>query len=547
MPFFTASNNLIDNSINSNSNTLAVKFSSNGNAPTYVPVPPTGIDFSFSLMNRNQQESPQYLHAQQYDHIDDLSGANTTSSSFGHVGSTFDPNLITSSPPQDVSSTYERNDSIVSSISTPTNMYATSPTTTIEEDLQSPCLSSHGEIHLPGSDNHSINCFEKNLDFDGIGYNWNSNSILLSNGDQDETFYGDNNVRVDPNIIDFDLNHENLLDMQLPNEARNSINSSLSQHTEPQEVQSHHLQGSFMDLESTGVFSQVHHSSTNNSANNIAKAYESSCSFTQNSSFQAPNTVDTKSFNQGRESQDSGCVGNNTFAYSSSNNNKNSESLVSNNCQAHYFSSSGGSGGSGNSDSPGGSGGSGGFGCSGCSGGSGSSGSPSSSNEDDDAAAADGERGQKRDRNGRKLKVWRNRKFKCGQHCNQSFTDLDEFARHIREVEETLGPHNSGRKFKCDKEKCPWRIIGFMRKNECQKHYKRSHGECDIQCRFWRPDDGELFPGSKPCTTRWHYDCGNRRRHEVKIHGLAFVHRLEEEERRTKGKSKSRRAFTSNL
>lgn len=124
------------------------------------------------------------------------------------------------------------------------------------------------------------------------------------------------------------------------------------------------------------------------------------------------------------------------------------------------------------------------------------------------------------DRNGRKPRVWKNRKYKCN-HCNSIFhhADLASFAKHIREWERKLGVAAVSRKYKCDDENCEWRYIGFTRKLERDKHFKRKHGHPDIECPFWTNNGQELFPGARVCTTHWHTDSGNRRRHEIAVHG----------------------------
>lgn len=136
------------------------------------------------------------------------------------------------------------------------------------------------------------------------------------------------------------------------------------------------------------------------------------------------------------------------------------------------------------------------------------------------------------DCNGRKPRKWKNRKYKCS-HCNLVFydRDLDLYAKHIKKVETAThdddphaptGTNASGRRFKCPDTNCPWHLIGFVRKLEQQKHHNRKHSNPTFECRFWQPNGMELFPGSGPCTTRWHADSGNRLRHERAVHGMVW-------------------------
>lgn len=145
--------------------------------------------------------------------------------------------------------------------------------------------------------------------------------------------------------------------------------------------------------------------------------------------------------------------------------------------------------------------------------------SPSSSS-DSSSENTPPQKSPRLDRNGRKPRVWKNRKYKCN-HCNSIFhhADLASFAKHIREWERKLGVAAVSRKYKCDDENCEWRYIGFTRKLERDKHFKRKHGHPDIECPFWTNNGQELFPGARVCTTHWHTDSGNRRRHEIAVHG----------------------------
>lgn len=132
------------------------------------------------------------------------------------------------------------------------------------------------------------------------------------------------------------------------------------------------------------------------------------------------------------------------------------------------------------------------------------------------------------DRNGRKPRVWRKRTYRCN-HCDLVFPhkDLGAFAQHIHELEQQHGVDKICRKYKCPVDDCEWHFIGFTRKLEREKHFKRKHGRPDIQCGYWAGEGEEAFPGAKPCTTRWHTDCGNKRRHEIAIHGKPWTKECE--------------------
>lgn len=138
----------------------------------------------------------------------------------------------------------------------------------------------------------------------------------------------------------------------------------------------------------------------------------------------------------------------------------------------------------------------------------------------------------KLDRNGRKQRIWTKRTYKCN-HCELVFphADLSEFASHISSLEKVHGVDKIGRKFKCLCHDCEWHHIGFVRKLEREKHFKRKHGNPDIQCRYWAGKGKEAFKGAKPCTTRWHTDCGNRRRHEIAVHGRPWTQDMEAEKK----------------
>lgn len=137
------------------------------------------------------------------------------------------------------------------------------------------------------------------------------------------------------------------------------------------------------------------------------------------------------------------------------------------------------------------------------------------------------------DRNGRKPRVWRKRTYKCN-HCNLVFphADLASFAKHIRDLEYSFGVETICRKYKCTEKSCEWHYIGFTRKLEREKHFKRRHGRPDIQCSYWAGEGKEAFPGAKPCSTRWHTDCGNKRRHEIAVHGEAWTKESEAKARK---------------
>lgn len=128
------------------------------------------------------------------------------------------------------------------------------------------------------------------------------------------------------------------------------------------------------------------------------------------------------------------------------------------------------------------------------------------------------------DFNGRRLRKWKNRRYQCS-HCDLSFydEDLDEYARHVEEVERLQGTAATRRKYKCAEPSCPWHKIGFFRKLEARKHYSRKHGIPEFECRFWAGENKEKFPGCGVCTSRWHADSGNRIRHEQAIHKVPKI------------------------